>query len=79
MSMVKGYEQDEDEDDRLKTDDKEFFTLRDESTAFDVAVALPLILPLHTSILFFSIPKIWLIISSYWYGYLPLSLPRILI
>jgi hypothetical protein len=48
---------DEDDEDKFKVDDKESFTLREENNAFDVAVDLPLILPLHTSILFFSIPK----------------------
>jgi hypothetical protein len=55
MSTVNGSS--EDDADKFKSDDKESFTLREECTAFDVAVDLPLILPLHTSILFFSVPK----------------------
>jgi len=49
VSTVKG---DEIEEDKFKTDEKEFFTLRDESAALNVHV-LPLTVPLHTSILFF--------------------------
>jgi hypothetical protein len=53
MSTVNG---DDEDDDRFKIDDKESFTLGEESTASDVHV-LPLILPLQASILFFSGPK----------------------
>ena len=47
----------DEDDDRFKIDDKESFTLREEDAALDVQV-LPLIVPLQTSILFFSVPKI---------------------
>ena len=60
MSTVKGNEED---DGKFKIDDKESCSLREESAALDVRV-LPLIVPPHTSILFFSVPWISASVSS---------------
>ena len=53
MSTVNG---DDEDDDKFKTDNKESFTLREESAAPDVQV-LPLILPLKSQFYFFLVRR----------------------